>query len=485
MRDVVRDDRKVAATDATVLITGESGTGKELVARAHPRTRGPRATGPFVAVNCAAIPEDLLESELFGHVKGAFTGARARPARACFEQADGGTLFLDEIGELPLGCRPSCCARSRSATVRPRRRRSRGRRSTCASSRRRNRDLEPTVDDGALPRGSLLPPQRRSTSSCRRCASAPTTSRCWRSTSSQRFAAQAARKPRRRPRRRRPPSAAGATAGPATCASWRTPSSGRSRCASSIAIRVDDLPERMRGYERRPTVAPPTPAPAPPAPPAPEAAPVSLDRLEQQHIERVLAMAGGNKSEAARVLGLSRRTLHRKNRQRGADPGAAPDAREAETTGPVTLASAVIVEDNPLDARMIQHMLRKGASAPAESPARPASPRPSGCSATRRPASSCSICSSPTPSGRDPRLRRAPRRARPHRRAHRDERSRRAQRGPARPRPGLPREVGVQRERSPPVDQLRDRATPRGRRGAARAPGGGGRQSGRAASSRP
>ena len=77
-------------------------------------------------------------------------------------------------------------------------------------------------------------------------------------------------------------------------------------------IRVDNLPERMRGYERRPALAA-APAPAPPAPPAPEAAPVSLDRLEQQHIERVLAMAGGNKSAAARVLGLSRRTLHRKS----------------------------------------------------------------------------------------------------------------------------------------------------------------------------
>src|ERR671925_129773 len=100
MRQALDIVARVAGHRTTVLITGERGTGKEVIAQAIHRA-GPRATGPFVAVNCAAIPETLLESELFGSVKGAFTGASGdRPG--LFEQADGGTLLLDEIGELPL-----------------------------------------------------------------------------------------------------------------------------------------------------------------------------------------------------------------------------------------------------------------------------------------------------------------------------------------------------------------------------------------------
>ncbi|MBO6939106.1 MAG: sigma-54-dependent Fis family transcriptional regulator [Deltaproteobacteria bacterium] len=100
MRALFREVERVAATDVTVLVHGESGTGKELVARAL-HSQGARATKPFVAINCAAIPESLQESELFGHERGAFTGATDR-RQGRFEEADGGTLFLDEIAELSL-----------------------------------------------------------------------------------------------------------------------------------------------------------------------------------------------------------------------------------------------------------------------------------------------------------------------------------------------------------------------------------------------
>jgi len=116
MRRIFRLVRKVAGTDSTVLLTGESGTGKELIARSL-HVQSPRAAGPFVPVNVGALPESLIESELFGHVRGAFTGATEdRPG--LIEAADRGTLFLDEIGDMPLATQVKLLRTLESSEVR-------------------------------------------------------------------------------------------------------------------------------------------------------------------------------------------------------------------------------------------------------------------------------------------------------------------------------------------------------------------------------
>jgi two-component system nitrogen regulation response regulator GlnG len=113
MQEIYKTVGRVANTDATVLIQGESGTGKELIAKVI-HYHSTRWSGPFIAINCSAIPRELLESELFGHERGAFTGATEQRAGK-FELAQGGTVLLDEIADMPLELQANCCACCRSA----------------------------------------------------------------------------------------------------------------------------------------------------------------------------------------------------------------------------------------------------------------------------------------------------------------------------------------------------------------------------------
>ena len=117
MRDLYAQIERAAAAPVDVLVRGETGTGKELIARELHRS-SPRSAGPFVAVNTAAIAESLAESELFGHAKGAFTGAAA-DRKGVFEQADGGTLFLDEIGDMPRPAQTKILRALQERTVQP------------------------------------------------------------------------------------------------------------------------------------------------------------------------------------------------------------------------------------------------------------------------------------------------------------------------------------------------------------------------------
>jgi DNA-binding NtrC family response regulator len=296
MKEVYDLLERVAESESTVLVSGESGTGKELVARALHR-RSKRSAGSFVAINCAAMPEQLLESELFGHTKGAFTDARtARPG--LFVQAKGGTIFLDEIGDMPLGLQPKLLRALQERTVRPvggdveipidvR---------VVAAS---NRDLETAIEERKF-REDLyyrinvihveLPPLRA------RGADVLLLAKHY----LEHFAAQS-----QKDVRSLDPEAAEKLSSYAWPGNVRELANCMERAVALTrgeAVTISDLPEKIRNYRTSHVlVAATDPSEL-----------VPLEEVEKRYILRVLEAVGGNKTLAAQVLGLDRKTLYRK-----------------------------------------------------------------------------------------------------------------------------------------------------------------------------
>ena len=287
---------RVAESDVSVLITGESGTGKELAARAIHRF-SPRAAGPFVAVNCAAVPETILESELFGHRRGAFTDAKADRV-GLFVQARGGTLFLDEIGEMPLSMQSKLLRTLQERRVRPV-----GADEEVPFDARlvtaTNRDLEADILDKRF-REDLyyrinvvrieMPPLRARGKDILLLAQ-----------SFLEAAAARGNKPVRGFVR--------AVADRMLTYDWPGNVRELANCvehavalAQHDTIMPEDLPEKIKSYTATELVSQsndPTDL-------------VSMDEVERRYILRVLKAVGDNKTQAARLLGFERRTLYRK-----------------------------------------------------------------------------------------------------------------------------------------------------------------------------
>jgi len=296
MKEVYDLLERVGESESTVLVSGESGTGKELVARALHR-RSKRSNGPFVAINCAAMPEQLLESELFGHTKGAFTDARsARPG--LFVQAKGGTIFLDEIGDMPVGLQPKLLRALQERTVRP----VGGDTETPIDVRvvaASNRDLETAIEERKF-REDLyyrinvihveLPPLRARGADVILLATHYL----------QHFAAQSQKDVH---------SLDAEAAEKLSAYAWPGNVRELANCMERAvaltrneSIGVADLPEKIRNYRTSHVlVAATDPTEL-----------VPMEEVEKRYILRVLEAVGGNKTLAAQVLGLDRKTLYRK-----------------------------------------------------------------------------------------------------------------------------------------------------------------------------
>jgi DNA-binding NtrC family response regulator len=287
---------RVSDSEASVLVTGESGTGKELVARAL-HDRGPRRGGPFVAVNCSAVPENLLESELFGHARGAFTDARS-DRLGLFSQANGGTLFLDEIGEIPLLVQPKLLRALEERKVRPV-----GANLEADIDVRivaaTNRDLEAAVEEQRF-REDLyfrinvihvdLPPLRS------RGTDVLTLAQHFLG----RYALQAGKDVRGIA-----PSAAQRLCDyewPGNVRELRNCMERAVALTRDTDVTLEDLPERVAKYRRsHVVVASDDPSEL-----------VPMEEVERRYILRVVEAVGGNKTMASKILGLDRKTLYRK-----------------------------------------------------------------------------------------------------------------------------------------------------------------------------
>ncbi|HEV2798912.1 MAG TPA: sigma-54 dependent transcriptional regulator [Pyrinomonadaceae bacterium] len=303
VRELFESVKRAGRSASTVLVTGESGTGKELVARAVHEASG--RAGAFVPVNCAAIPAELIESELFGHTGQAFTGARAARA-GLFESADGGTVFLDELGELPLQVQPKLLRVLQEGAVR----RVGADREKAVNVRvvaATNRDLEAEVRAGRFREDLFwrlnvihlhVPPLRE------RAGDIPLLV--------EHFASKAAGANGSEPLRVSREALAVLTAysWPGNVRELENAVERAAAFANGDEITVADLPERVRtSGEAAGLVA------------RASAQRLTLDELEREYILETLRRTGGNKSRAAEMLGLDRKTLYRKlDEYRAVDP---------------------------------------------------------------------------------------------------------------------------------------------------------------------